>query len=162
MEFVEHPSAISIVSAFINASFVIISLGRISLFNISITAYPALFARRILSEYTAGIVPFPLSPIPRTSVRQFIEFAVYIPEHEPHVGQVLFSNSITSSSLILPATYAPTASNILESDVFFPLTLPESIGPPDTNTVGILSLAAAISIPGTVLSQFGIITSASN
>ena len=36
---------------------------------ISITAIPACFARRIRSEYTAGIVPFPRSPIPSASVR---------------------------------------------------------------------------------------------
>ena len=31
---------------------------------------------------------FPRSPIPSTSVRQFILLAVYIPEQEPQVGQV--------------------------------------------------------------------------
>ena len=69
----------------------------------SITAIPACFASLILSEYTAGIVPFPPSPIPSASVRQFIEFAVYIPEHEPHVGHTFSSNSLTSSSVIVPA-----------------------------------------------------------
>ena len=103
MEFVEHPSAISIVNAFINAAFVIISRGRISLFNSSITAIPACFASLILSEYTAGIVPFPGSPIPIASVRQFIEFAVYIPEQEPQVGHTFSSYSLTSSSVIVPA-----------------------------------------------------------
>ena len=32
---------------------------------------------------------------------------------------------------------------------------PARIGPPDTNTVGMLTRAAAINIPGTILSQFG-------
>ena len=50
------------------------------------------------------------------------EFAVYIPEHEPHVGQAWFSNSSTSSAVIFPAVYAPTASNILERLVFCPFT----------------------------------------
>ena len=116
----------------------------------------------ILSEYTAGIVPLPLRPIPRASVKQFILLAVYIPEHEPHVGQALFSNSSTSSRVIVPAAYEPTASNMLESDVLHPLTLPASIGPPLTKIVGTLTLAAAIRSPGTFLSQFGIITNASN
>ena len=31
---------------------------------------------------------------------------------------------------------------------------PASIGPPDTKTVGMFSLMAAISIPGVILSQF--------
>ena len=38
-----------------------------------------------------------------TSVRQFILLAVYIPEQEPQVGHTLFSNSSTSSSVIVPA-----------------------------------------------------------
>ena len=38
---------------------VMISLGRIFFSQSSITFIPACFARRILSEYTAGIVPFP-------------------------------------------------------------------------------------------------------
>ena len=101
--FVEHPSAISTVNAFKIASFVIISLGRISFLYISMTAIPACFARRILSEYTAGIVPLPCKPIPRASVKQFMEFAVYIPEQEPQVGHTFSSYSHTSSSLMVPA-----------------------------------------------------------
>ena len=149
-------------SAFIIASFVMISLALMPLLYISITAIPACFARRIRSEYTAGIVPFPRSPIPSASVRQFIELAVYIPEHEPQVGHTLFSYSHTSSSVIVPAAYEPTASNIDERLLFLPFTWPASIGPPDTNTVGRLRRAAAIRSPGTFLSQFGTITSASN
>ena len=40
-------------------------------------------------------------------------------------------------------------------------TWPASIGPPLTNTVGTLRRAAAIKRPGTFLSQFGTMTSAS-
>ena len=123
---------------------------------------PACFASWILSEYTAGIVPLPRSAMPSTSVRQFIEFAVYIPEHEPQLGHTLCSYSSSSASVIFPELYEPTASNILERLVFAPFTLPASIGPPLTKIHGILSLAAAISKPGTFLSQFGIITRASN
>src|SRR5690606_16998446 len=39
--------------------------------------------------------------------------------------------------------------------------LPASIGPPDTNTVGMLSRSAAISMPGVILSQLEMHTSAS-
>ena len=46
--------------------------------------------------------------------------------------------------------------------VLQPFTLPASIGPPDTKTVGTFTLAAAIRRPGTFLSQLGIITRASN
>ena len=62
----------------------------------------------------AGMVPFPGSAIPSDSQRQFILFAVYIPEHEPQPGHVLFSNSQSFSSSIMPALHAPTASNILD------------------------------------------------
>lgn len=67
-----------------------------------------------------------------------------------------YSRSFCSS--IFPAIKEPTASNILERLVFLPSIFPASMGPPDTKTVGILSLAAAISSPGTFLSQLGIIT----
>jgi hypothetical protein len=50
----------------------------------------------------------------------------------------------------------------MEDRLVLPLfILPASIGPPLTNIVGIFSLAAAIRSPGTFLSQFGTITSAS-
>ena len=158
---VEHPSAISTVRAFKIASFVIMSRGQIFFFQSSITFIPACFARRIRSEYTAGIVPLPCNPIPSTSVRQFM-FAVYIPEQEPQVGHTLHSNSSSSSSVIDPAAYAPTASNMLERLRFSPFTCPASIGPPLTKIVGMLILAAAIRSPGTFLSQFGTMTRASN
>ncbi len=83
---VEHPRAISMVRAFLKAFSVIMSLGRIFFRYISITAIPACFASLIRSEYTAGIVPLPLKPMPKTSVRQFMLLAVYIPEQEPQVG----------------------------------------------------------------------------
>ena len=59
---------------------------------------------------------------------------------------------------MFPAMYAPTASKAL----FKSLPFSDSIGPPDTNTQGRFSRAAAISIPGTILSQLGMNTSASN
>ena len=159
--FVLQPNAISIVKAFLKASSVIMSRGFMSFSSSSIIFMPARLASCILSEYTAGIVPLPRSAMPRTSVKQFMELAVYIPEHEPQLGHTLFSYSFSSSSVILPELYFPTASNILERLVLQPCTRPANIGPPLTNIVGIFSLAAAISKPGTFLSQLGIITRAS-
>ncbi len=78
------------------------------------TAMPACFASSIRAEYTAGMVPLPRRPMPRASVRQFMEFAVYMPEQEPHVGQVLHSYSRSFSSVILPALNSPTASEMEE------------------------------------------------
>lgn len=72
-----------------------------------------------------------------------MEFAVYMPEQEPHVGQVLHSYSRSFSSVILPALNSPTASEMEEKLVFAPSTWPASIGPPLTNTVGTLRRAAA-------------------
>ena len=119
---------------------------------------PACFASRILSEYTAGIVPFPFNPMPIASVKQFMEFAVYIPEQEPQVGHTFSSYSQSSSMVMVPAATLPTASNIDERLFFWPWIRPASIGPPDTNIVGIFTLAAAINNPGTFLSQLGMQT----
>ena len=139
--------------------------------NISITFMPAFLASAIRRPLTAGIVPFPGRPSPIDSVKQFILFAVNIPEHAPQPGQATLSISRSCSSVILPLATAPTASNISVRERFLPLygfdaslpgRCPGIIGPPLTKTVGRSSRAAAISIPGTILSQLGIITSASN
>ena len=103
MLFVLQPMAMSIVRALWKASAVMISRGRIFFRTSSMICMPACFARRMRSEYTAGMVPLPGRPMPSTSVRQFIELAVYMPEQEPHVGQVFSSYSSSSSSEILPA-----------------------------------------------------------
>ena len=104
------------------------------------------------------MVPLPRRPMPKTSVRQFMELAVYMPEQEPQVGQVCSSNSQSFSSPIFPALWAPTASNMEDRLVFCPPTRPASMGPPLTKMVGMLRRAAAISRPGTFLSQLGTIT----
>ena len=89
---------------------------------------------------------------PKASVRQFIEFAVNIPEQDPQVGQALRSYSLTSSSVAVSSTaiiMASTRSSLFTES----LVLPASIGPPDTNTTGILSRNEAINMPGVILSQ---------
>ena len=53
-------------------------------------------ARR--SAWVATIVPLPGSERPSASVRQFIELAVNMPEHEPQVGQAERSITATSAS----------------------------------------------------------------
>ena len=53
------------------------------------------------------------------------------------------------------AFLAPTASNILERLVSVPFTSPDIIGPPEHTMAGMFILAAAITMPGTILSQFG-------
>jgi len=85
-----------------------------------------------------------------------------MPEQEPQVGHALRSILALSSSLTFesaPATIASTKSSLMSlSDS---LVLPASIGPPETNTTGILRRSAAINMPGVILSQLEIHTKAS-
>jgi hypothetical protein len=105
----------------------------------------------------------PGSERPIASVRQFIEFAVNIPEHEPQVGQADSSMRWMSAS----ETFSFTASLIAStrsSERTVPSTSvarPASMGPPETKTVGMLRRRAASSIPGVILSQFEMQTRAS-
>ena len=99
--------------------------------------------------------------MPVASTRQFIEFAVYIPEQEPHVGQAASSSAASSSVERFPCACAPTASNISERPKRVPLCSPGSIGPPLIKRHGRFSRHAASIIPGTILSQFGRNTAAS-
>src|SRR5690606_12070153 len=96
------------------------------------------------------------------SVRQFIELAVNMPEHEPQVGHAERSIAATSASLT-PSSAAAIIASIRSTARVPPchFTLPASIGPPDTNTVGMLRRSAAISMPGVILSQLEIHTNAS-
>ena len=127
---------------------------------------PASLARRIRSDITAGIVPLPGKPMPMASVRQFMELAVNIPAHDPHVGQAASSISVSCSSVIFPERTAPTDSNTVIRSIFsesdFSGCSPASIGPPLITMAGRSSRAAAISIPGTILSQLVTMTMASN
>ncbi len=110
----------------------------------------------------ASIEPLPGSDRPSASVRQFIEFAVNMPEHEPQVGQAERSITVTSSSDTRSSAAATIASiRSTERSPVDSLTLPASIGPPETKTTGMLSRMAAMSMPGVILSQFEMHTSAS-
>src|SRR4051794_15574947 len=124
--------------------------------------WPASTNRRLRSAWVASVVPLPGSDRPSASVRQFIELAVNMPEHEPQVGQAERSMLATSASEYLSsaaATMASIRSIFLETPSW--MYLPASIGPPETNTAGMLRRIAAISMPGVILSQFEMQTSAS-
>ena len=99
---------------------------------------------------------------PKASVKQFIEFAVNIPEHEPQVGHAERSYAATSSSVKLSSA-ATTIASTRSIACSLPriLTLPASIGPPETKTTGILRRIAVINMPGVILSQLEIQTMAS-
>ena len=113
--------------------------------------------------WVASTEPLPGSDRPIASVRQFIEFAVNMPEHEPQVGQAFSSIRRMSAS----ETFSLTASDIasirssLRTMPSTSVARPASIGPPETNTVGMFSRSAAFSMPGVILSQFEMQTSAS-
>jgi hypothetical protein len=101
--------------------------------------------------------------MPSASHRQFIELAVNMPLHEPQVGQATRSISARRVSAIVPAETEPTASNTEIRSTAVPSDiLPAYIGPPETNTVGMLQRIAPMSMPGTILSQLGMQIRASN
>ena len=108
--------------------------------------------------WVASTVPFPGRASPMASARQFMELAVNIPEQLPQPGQAQASIPATSSSEASGSADMTIAS--IRSSLDSPLT-PASMGPPDTNTVGMSSLIAAISIPGVILSQLLMHTRAS-
>ena len=161
---VEQPRAISTVRAFSNAAGVRMDRGVIFFSSSSMIFMPASFARRNRADITAGMVPLPGRPRPITSVRQFMELAVNMPEHDPQVGQAASSMASSSSSAIFPARTAPTAS---KTDIRSTFRVgskgcrPASMGPPLMKIAGRSSRAAAMSMPGTILSQLGTITMAS-
>ena len=99
---------------------------------------------------------------PNVSVMHAIVLAVKSPEQLPAPGQAHLSSSMTSSSVIIPAEYAPTASNTVIRSAGLPLYWPDCIGPPVTTIDGTSTRAAPMIIPGTTLSQLGIKTSPSN
>ncbi len=94
--------------------------------------------------------------------------AVNIPEHDPQVGQADRSISASSASLTLASLDAiieSIRSSLrtigFPSRSWVPTILPASIGPPDTKMVGMSRRMAAINMPGVILSQFEMQTSAS-
>ncbi len=101
--------------------------------------------------WVARMVPLPGKLRPMTSVSEFIELAVNIPEQLPQPGQAHCSICVISSSETLVS--APLIIAVIKS-AFSPFQRPASIGPPEQNTVGMFSRIDAISIPGVTLSQF--------
>ena len=112
----------------------------------------------------ARVEPLPGRARPIASVRQFIEFAVNMPEHDPQVGQAERSMTPSCSSVtdsLAEAIIASIRSSLACTTPSIATVLPASIGPPETKTVGMLSRSAASSMPGVILSQFEMQTSAS-
>ena len=125
---------------------------------------PAASYNALRAVCVASVEPLPGSARPSASVRQFIELAVNIPEHDPQVGQAASSMRSRSASDTASAAASDIAVMRFRRLRTVPSTstaVPPSIGPPETKTVGMLSRSAALSIPGVILSQFEMQTSAS-
>ena len=120
-----------------------------------LAAFSKSFMRSLCVEST---VPLPGSAMPSTSLRQFIEFAVNMPEQEPQVGHARRSSSASFSSEY--DSSAPLTMTSIRS-YFSPSKSPASIGPPETKIAGIFRRIAAMSMPGVTLSQLEIQTMAS-
>src|SRR5262245_61782337 len=92
-----------------------------------------------------------------------MELAVNMPEHDPHVGHAERSYLATSASEVFGLA-ACTMASIRSAFFVEPssrMTLPASIGPPETKIAGMFSRMAAISMPGVILSQLEMHTIAS-
>ena len=94
--------------------------------------------------------------------------AVNMPEQEPQVGQAERSIRASSWSLTLSSLEAIIESirsslrvRGLPSRSCVPASLPASMGPPETKIVGMSRRIAAINMPGVILSQLEMHTSAS-
>src|SRR4029079_1642675 len=72
----------------------------------STTRDPARRNRSRRATCVASVEPLPGNDSPRASVRQFIELAVNMPEHDPQVGQAACSSSVSPASLTFSAAEA--------------------------------------------------------
>jgi hypothetical protein len=68
--------------------------------------------------------------MPSASNDEDMVLAVYMPPHAPTLGHAFFSMPTKSSSFILPAENAPTASNGLTIVSVWPFHVPGLIVPP--------------------------------
>ncbi len=84
-----------------------------------------------------------------------------MPEQEPQPGQAAPSTSRRSASVAVPAMRLPTVSKTVLRSMSLPFSRPVSMGPPDTTMEGMFSLAAAMAMPGMILSQLVTMTKAS-
>ncbi len=152
--FVDPPSAMSTRMAFSKAFLVITFRGVRSSFTSPTTRLPLSKAILRFSPDTARAVAQPGRLMPSDSVTQAMVLAVNMPWQEPGPGQAQVSSSARSLSDSSPFRTLPTASKALIRFTRSPRNRPECIAPAVTTMVGMSSRAAAISMPGVILSQF--------
>ena len=87
-----------------------------------------------------------------------MELAVNMPEQHPQVGQAASSMAAASSSL---TDVVGAGHHRVDEVVAAASAQPASMGPPETKIAGMLRRIAAISMPGVILSQLEMQTSAS-
>ncbi len=75
------------------------------------TSSPACSATPALRSSTAGTIARPEGEMPSTSKAMAIVLAVNWPPQAPAPGEATSSISVSSSSVMRPAAWAPTASN---------------------------------------------------
>ena len=92
-----------------------------------------------------------------------MEFAVNMPEQEPQVGQAADSTSsrFWASTMSLADAEIAEIKSVGWTTPLTATALPASMGPPETNTTRIFRRIAALSMPGVILSQLEMHTSAS-
>ena len=115
------PNAFVTAMAFSKAFFVMMSRGRIPRRNIFTTAAPARCASPSRLRSIAGAEAVPGRLIPSASAIDDIVLAVNMPPHAPSPGHAAFSMSLSSSSVMVPAAHAPTASNTVVMSMLLPL-----------------------------------------
>ena len=138
------------------ASFCSYTPGRIFFVSVPSPAFPHVLQAAVWQIYTAGIIPFPFSPVQAPLSDSLQLLACVHARAGTTVGQCLFQIHTHLPQKVCLLHRSQSASNILERLVLLPLNRPADIGPPRQN-VGNIHTAAAITSRKD-LSQFGIIT----
>ena len=160
---VDAPMAMLTLMALRRASRVMILRGVRSSFTMATIRRPDCLAMRRFFALTAWARPQPGRLMPRASARQLMVLAVPSMEQVPTPGRAASSIFINSSSVSLPVWVRPISSRMsVRVIASMSLYFPGSMGPPGMTMAGMFSLMAAISMPGTILSQPGSITMPSN
>ncbi len=108
---VEPPLQAIAAIAFSRLSRVMMSLGSWPRLSTSMTSSPACLATSALCGSSAGTIEKPAGEIPSTSNAIAIVLAVNWPPQAPAPGDAASSIAVSSSSVMRPAAWAPTASN---------------------------------------------------
>ena len=126
----EPPEQATVAIAFSRAPRVTMSLGRRPRLRTSTTSLPASTATWALLASSAGTRFAATGEMPRASKAIAIVLAVNWPPQAPAPGLATDSSSCRSSSLILPAAWAPTASKTSWIVTSSPRKRPGRIEPP--------------------------------